>query len=65
MRTAEADPLLTIADTADLLDIGIDTLYRWRAGYNRPASFPTGFKINNRPRYRRSEVLAWVEAQRE
>jgi len=65
LRTAEADPLLTIAATADLLDVGIDTVYRWRAGTCRPAGFPAGFKKNNRPRYRRSELLAWVEVQRE
>ena len=53
--------LLTIRQAADLLGIPVKTLYNWRAASRGPRSFRIGRSI----RYTRTDLAAWVAAQRE
>lgn len=51
--------LLTPDETAELLRIPVQLLYRWR--YERRG--PPSFKIGRYVRYRRAEVEAWIDRQ--
>jgi predicted DNA-binding transcriptional regulator AlpA len=44
---------------ADLLQVPVALLYKWR--YSKIG--PPGFKIGRYLRYRESDVLAWIDAQ--
>ncbi len=58
------DPLLTTREAAALIGRGVDTLKDWRIG--RRGGGPTGprwFKVGRQVRYRRSEVLDWLQEQ--
>ena len=65
-RTIATDPkrprpaeLLTPDETADLLRVPVQLLYRWR--YERHG--PPSFKIGRYVRYRRIEVETWIDRQ--
>jgi excisionase family DNA binding protein len=51
--------LLTPDETAELLRVPVQLLYRWR--YERRG--PPSFKIGRYVRYRRAEVEAWIDRQ--
>lgn len=51
--------LLTLAEVAELLRIPEPTLRFWR----HHGTGPKSFKLGGRVAYRRTDVLAWVEAQ--
>jgi excisionase family DNA binding protein len=51
--------LLTPDETADLLRVPVQLLYRWR--YERRG--PPSFKIGRYVRYRRAELEAWIDRQ--
>lgn len=55
------EPFITPADVAELLQIPEKTLSRWRW----LSQGPPHHSLGKRPRYRRSEVLAWASAQRQ
>ena len=54
-----AEPLLTAAELGELLGFAAGTIVDWAERRTIPA-----FKIGGRLRFRESEVLAWLEAQR-
>jgi excisionase family DNA binding protein len=54
-----SESLLTAAELADLLGFAAGTIVDWAEDGKVPA-----FKIGGRLRFRESEVLAWLEAQR-
>jgi len=56
----EDDHLLTEAEMAAELRISLRTARRWRAAGTGPPVLWAG----GRPRYRRSDVLAWLERRR-
>ena len=51
--------LLTPDETAELLRVPVQLLYRWR--YERRG--PPSFKIGRYLRYRRAELEAWIDRQ--
>ena len=57
------DPLLTINETAELLGVAAATVHNWRS--SRSVELPPAYLVGKRPRYRRSEVLTWLEDHRE
>lgn len=54
------DELLTTAEVSDVLKTPVATLRYWRHNGSGPRSFRLGPR---RVMYRRSDVLAWLEAQ--
>ena len=54
-----SDELLTISQIAQLTNRTVDTVRYWRLHGNGP----TTFRSNGRVYARRSDVLAWLEAQ--
>ena len=63
MPAAEARPgddLLTVWDAADILLLSPRTLDRYRADGTGPAYY----KLGGRVRYKRSDLMAWVEQNR-
>ena len=50
--------LLTTAEAARLLAVGERSLWR----YSRSGAAPAPVRINNAVRYRRQEILNWIEA---
>lgn len=49
----------TVQDVAEFLRVPVQTLYEWRTkGYG-----PKGIRVGRYVRYRREDVLAWVESQ--
>jgi excisionase family DNA binding protein len=56
----EGPELLTEAEAAELLTVSVVTLARWR----KEATGPPWFRLGGRVRYRRDELLAWLEEQR-
>lgn len=61
-RPAAADePLISMAETADLLGVPLKTLRRWREHGRGPRGYRLGRSVNFRP----SEVEAWLQSQRE
>lgn len=55
------DPLLTVQQLSDFLDVPVATLYAWR--YRREG--PPGFRVGRHLRYRWSDVEAWISRQLE
>jgi excisionase family DNA binding protein len=55
-----ADALLTQQQLADELQVSVRTLERWR----QEGIGPTFIQVGRSPRYRRSDVDAWLEQQR-
>jgi excisionase family DNA binding protein len=55
------DQLLTITETAELLRTPVATLRWWR----HIGKGPRGFKIGRAVRYRRSDLHAWIDQQRQ
>ncbi len=51
--------LLTSDDVAQMLKVSRQTLSNWRSARRGPE----GVKLGRALRYRRSSVLAWIEAQ--
>jgi len=54
-------PLMTIAELAVYLGISTQTVYHWRSAKQGPPAF----NLFGSPRYRATEVDAWLESQRE
>jgi excisionase family DNA binding protein len=53
------DPLLSVQDLADYLDLPVATLYAWRyRGHG-----PSGFRVGRHVRYRQSDVDKWIDDQ--
>lgn len=52
-------PLMTMADVAELLRIPVDTLYAWRHRRIGPA----GYRVGRHVRFRRSDVERWLQTQ--
>jgi len=57
---AADEGLIGIKEVCALLGIGLSRYKDWR----RDGHCPPGFFINGRHRYRRSEVLRWIEQHR-
>ena len=51
------DPLLSVEDLADYLDVPVATVYAWR--YRRQG--PPGFRVGRHLRFRWSDVEHWIE----
>ena len=56
----EADRLLKEGETADILNLEVSTLRRWRWSGDGPPFIKLGGAV----RYRRSDLEAYIEAQR-
>jgi excisionase family DNA binding protein len=55
----QIDRLWTVEDVADFLGVPVQTLYHWRhRGYG-----PKGRRIGRYVRYKRTDVLAWVDSR--
>ena len=54
------DKLLKIADVAELLNVPVATVYRWR----HERTGPRAYKIGKHLRYRLEDVLDWLDSQR-
>lgn len=61
MQTEDPDELLDTPQTADILDVKPGTLEVWRATKRYPLPF---IKIGGKVRYRRSDVLRFIEANK-
>lgn len=57
------DPLLTINELAELVGVSPTTIWNWRS--SNSVQLPRAYVVGKRPRYRKSEVLAWLEEHRE
>jgi excisionase family DNA binding protein len=55
-----AEELLTQKQLADELQVSLRTLERWR----QEGSGPAFIRVGRSPRYRRSDIDAWLERQR-
>jgi excisionase family DNA binding protein len=55
-----AEELLTQQQLADELQVSLRTLERWRQDGTGPAYI----RVGRSPRYRRSDIDAWLEQQR-
>lgn len=55
------DPLLSVEDLSEYLGVPVTTIYDWRVD----GKGPCGVRIGRHVRFAVSDVLAWVEAQRE
>ncbi len=63
-RDHSADPaseLLTLTEAAELLRAPVATLRYWR----HLGTGPRGFRLGRRVLYRRGDLLAWIDAQRD
>lgn len=64
MRTSDSTDhgalrdLLSPQDLADYLDVPVATVYRW----NTHGKGPTVVKVGRHVRYRRSDVVDWLES---
>ena len=58
-KPGKAEPLLTLVEVSELLNIPVPTLYAWRHRGEGPA----GYRIGRHVRFRRSAVEAWLEGQ--
>ncbi|MBN6039128.1 helix-turn-helix domain-containing protein [Amycolatopsis sp. 195334CR] len=54
-----SEPLWTIKDVSDYLQIPVNTLYQWRTRRVGPA----GLRLGKHIRYRPEDVSAWVAEQ--
>ena len=55
------EPLLSIEDLAQYLGVPVTTIYDWRVD----GKGPCGVRVGRHVRFTRSDVLAWIQAQRE
>lgn len=55
------DPLLSIEDLAEYLGVPVTTIYDWRVD----GKGPCGVRVGRHVKFTQSDVLAWIEAQRE
>ena len=55
------EPLLSIEDLAEYLGVPVTTIYDWRVD----GKGPCGVRVGRHVKFTRSDVLAWIEAQRE
>ena len=55
------DPLLSIEDLAEYLGVPVATIYDWRVD----GKGPCGVRVGRHVKFTQSDVLAWIEAQRE
>jgi len=55
------DPLMTRKEAAQLLRVPVATMAQW---LYKGASGPPCYRVGRFALYKRSEVLAWVDAQR-
>lgn len=53
------DPLVSVADVAEYLDVSTATVHQWL--YKNTA--PKSYKVGKHRRFRWSDVEAWLEAQ--
>jgi excisionase family DNA binding protein len=61
-RTADPQPeLLTITEAAEVLRAPVATLRYWR----HLGTGPRSFRLGRRVLYRRDDLQAWIDAQRE
>ena len=61
--TGKPDDLLTTAETAAILGLKINTLEIWRVYGKGPIYVKMGDGLRAAVRYRRSDVVAWIEGQ--
>jgi excisionase family DNA binding protein len=59
--TEPMEPLLTLDDLAEYLQIPKRTIYAWR--YRREG--PTAIRVGGHLRYRQSDVVDWLNEQRQ
>jgi len=59
-RLPETERLMTLEEISDYLQISIHTLYKMAQQDRIPA-----FKVTNKWRFRKSEIDAWIEKNRE
>jgi excisionase family DNA binding protein len=57
MTVQARDKLMSLTDISEMLDIPVQTLYRWRSKGDGPA----GYRVGRHVRYRREAVEAWLE----
>jgi excisionase family DNA binding protein len=55
------DKLLTQQQLADELEVSLRTLERWR----QQGTGPAFIRVGRSPRYRRADIDAWLERQRQ
>jgi excisionase family DNA binding protein len=55
------DPLLSIEDLAEYLGVPVATIYDWRVD----GKGPCGVRVGRHVKFTQSDVLTWIEAQRE
>jgi excisionase family DNA binding protein len=58
-RIERAEPLLTLLEVAELLNVPVTTLYAWR----HKGEGPPGYRIGRHVRYRWTAVEVWLEQQ--
>ncbi len=57
VTTARAERLWTVEDVSEYLQVPVKTLYRWRThGYG-----PEGRRVGKYLRYRREDVMGWLD----
>ncbi len=61
--TGKPDVLLTTSETAAMLGLKINTLEIWRVQGKGPHFLKVGDGLGAPVRYRRSDVVAWLEAR--
>jgi excisionase family DNA binding protein len=61
LRIKSVDEYLTEAEVAELLKVSVGTVRRWR----REGIGPPVLWAGGRPRYRRADVDAWLQRERE
>ncbi len=59
-----SDRLLTVAELAEYLGVSRPTVYQWRYRGEGPRGFRLG-RRGGQVRYRESEIIAWLEQQRD
>jgi excisionase family DNA binding protein len=59
--TGGLEPLLTIEELAEYLDVPIATIYDWRVDGKGPCAV----RIGRRVKFTISDVNAWIDRQRE
>jgi excisionase family DNA binding protein len=60
-RGHRTDKLLTQQQLADELEVSLRTLERWR----QQGTGPAFIRVGRSPRYRRADIDAWLERQRQ
>lgn len=55
--TATDEPLWSIQQLSDFLQVPVKTIYRWRD----IGEGPRGYRVGRHLRFRRADVMAWLE----